>query len=288
MNPLELVRTRLEQHGCSPRGNGDKFECQCPVHDDRTPSLTVGLGGEGKVLLHCHAGCPTDRILEALNLSWTDLYPDRGATRREIVATYPYTDEGGELLFQVVRFQPKDFRQRRPDGRGGWIWNLHGTRRVIYRLPAVLEAVKAERRIYVVEGEKDVHALERLGETATTNPMGAAKTDGNSKWRPEFSEMLAHANVSVIADSDKAGLAHARSIVKALTGIAATVELFKCPDHKDISDHLAAGRTLDDLEELAMPTREPRQLSNLLVADILAKNPGLTRTPSRAPSHSVI
>lgn len=43
---------------------------------------------------------------------------------RRIVATYDYTDAHGELLFQVVRYHPKDFRQRRPDGKGGWVWKL--------------------------------------------------------------------------------------------------------------------------------------------------------------------
>ena len=85
-----------------------------------------------------------------------------GNGRREVDA-YPYVDEHGELLFEVVHFDPKDFRQRRPDGRGGWEWNLRGTRRVLDRLPRVLEAVEAGATIYVAEGGWDVHALERAG-----------------------------------------------------------------------------------------------------------------------------
>jgi hypothetical protein len=50
-----------------------------------------------------------------------------------IVATYPYDDELGTMLFEVVRFDPKTFRQRQPDGHGGWIWNIKGVRRATRR-----------------------------------------------------------------------------------------------------------------------------------------------------------
>ena len=56
-----------------------------------------------------------------------------GRPQPRIVKTYGYCDENGTLLFQVVRFEPKGFRQRRPDGYGGWIWKLQDTRRVPYR-----------------------------------------------------------------------------------------------------------------------------------------------------------
>jgi hypothetical protein len=95
--------------------------------------------------------------------------------RREPAATYDYADEGGELLSQVVRYEPRGFRQRRPDGRGGWIWNLQGVRRVPYRLPELLEALGAEQTIFIAEGEKDVDNLHRLGAPATCNLGGAGK-----------------------------------------------------------------------------------------------------------------
>ena len=44
---------------------------------------------------------------------------DPGGSTPRIAAIYDYTDEGGKLLFQVLRHQPKAFKQRRPDGRGG-------------------------------------------------------------------------------------------------------------------------------------------------------------------------
>lgn len=71
--------------------------------------------------------------------------------RGRIVATYPYHNEHGELLYEVVRYEPKDFRQRRPDGRGGWTWKLDDTRRIPYRLRELVEAIAAGRTVVVVE-----------------------------------------------------------------------------------------------------------------------------------------
>ena len=108
----------------------------------------------------------------------------------ELVATYDYTDESGNLLYQTCRYQPKDFRQRRPDGKGGWINNLQGVRRVLYRLPEVLKA----QTVCVAEGEKDCDNLAKFGFVATTNPLGAGK------WRDEYSETLRGKDVVVFGD----------------------------------------------------------------------------------------
>jgi hypothetical protein len=89
-----------------------------------------------------------------------------------IVKTYPYCDEAGTLLFQVVRLEPKDFRQRRPDGQGGWIWNLHDTRRVPYLLPVLVKAVAAGETIFVPEGRRTLTPPGH-GFAATTNPVAA-------------------------------------------------------------------------------------------------------------------
>ena len=75
---------------------------------------------------------------------------------------YDYRDAQGHLVYQVVRRFPKSFRQRRPDGRGGWIWNLDGVARVLYRLPELLKAAP-HATIYIVEGEKDVDAMHGRG-----------------------------------------------------------------------------------------------------------------------------
>ena len=91
---------------------------------------------------------------------------------RQIVETYNYTNEESLLLFQTVRWEPKDFSQRRPDGKGGWKWDLQGVRRVLYRLPELM-AADPSRPVFIVEGEKDADRLWDEGLVATTNPMAA-------------------------------------------------------------------------------------------------------------------
>lgn len=236
---VENVLGRLER----VKRNGTGWMARCPAHEDRNPSLAISEGEGGRALLYCHAGCQTAAILAALGLSEGDLFEARnGASSPEIVATYPYVDEAGELLFEAVRYEPKDFRQRRPDGIGGWIWNLKDVRRVLYRLPAVLAAVEAGEPVVVVEGEKDVEALERAGVVATCNPMGAGK------WRTEYAETLRGADVIVVPDLDREGLRHALDVVRSLEGKAASVEIRAPMEEKDVSDHLAAGYDLADLE----------------------------------------
>lgn len=111
-----------------------QWKVQCPAHDDRQASLAVREGDDGRILLKCHAQCDVASILAAMSLTSQDLFNGTRRRGRREVAAYTYTDETGATLFQGVRFEPKGFAQRRPDGAGGWIWNLQGTRRVIYRL----------------------------------------------------------------------------------------------------------------------------------------------------------
>jgi AAA domain len=162
--------------------------------------------------------------------------------------SYRYVNEAGELLFQVVRFEPKGFRQRRPDGRNGWIWNLNGTRRVLYRLPEVIEALALERPVFIVEGEKDADALWRLGIPATCNPGGAGK------WRDEYSQIFKSGRAFVVPDNDAPGASHAVAVaasIRAAGGQAQMVRLPGLPAKGDASDWLAAGGTPVELYRLA-------------------------------------
>ena len=119
--------------------HGDEYSAKCPAHEDDVASLSF-RDGEDRILLKCHAGCTYEAIVVAADIKKTDLFHasgnsngQRAASSRE-VATYAYRDESGNLLYEAVRFEPKSFRQRRPDDKGGWIWNLRDTRRVLYRL----------------------------------------------------------------------------------------------------------------------------------------------------------
>jgi 5S rRNA maturation endonuclease (ribonuclease M5) len=179
--------------------------------------------------------------------------------RPNIVATYDYTDEHGDLLSQVVRLDPKTFRQRRPARpddppdrvKDGWIWNVKGVRQVPFRLPELIEALALERRVFIVEGEKDVLTLAHYNITATCNAGGAGK------WRDEFAELLAGADVVILPDNDAPGHDHAGAVARSLAGNGAhirVVELPDLPDKNDVSDWFAAGGTVEafnDLVEMA-------------------------------------
>lgn len=167
--------------------------------------------------------------------------------RGRIVATYDYRDEAGALLFQVCRLDPKDFRQRAPDGRGGWTWSTRDVRRVLYRLPELL-ATPPEATVLIVEGEKDADRLAALGLVATTNPGGARA------WRDAFADALAGRRCAIIADNDDAGRAHAAQVRASLDrkGVRCTVlELPSLPPKGDASDWLDAGGDPADLARMA-------------------------------------
>lgn len=252
--PVELLRERLDQHGCRPQRKRGYWIALCPAHDDRDESLGFGESDAtpGKAYVKCHTGCGDVDVLEALGLTVADLYPPgssngNGSNGSRIVATYDYVDDQGELLYQAVRFEPKKFRQRQPDGNGGWTWNLRGCRRVLYRLPELLEAVEQGRRVLLVEGEKDADALAAEGLVATTNPMGAGK------WSDAYTEDLSGAHVTILPDNDGPGREHAENVARKLDGVAASVsvlELDGLPPGGDVSTWLADGHDRQELTEL--------------------------------------
>ena len=172
-----------------------------------------------------------------------------------MIANYPYTDTAGNLLFEVCRFEPKDFRQRRPNGSGGWIWKMTGVQRVIYRLPAVADAIAAGALVYVVEGEKAADTLSALGVTATCSPGGA------NKWRPEYATHLAGADVVILPDNDLPGRSHGAMVAASLRTRGANsvriVTLPNLPEKGDVADWIAAGGTAADLETLVTSAPEP-------------------------------
>jgi len=168
--------------------------------------------------------------------------------QKRIVARYAYHDEHGALLFEAVRFEPKSFLQRRPDGWGGYVWDLDGVRRVPYRLPQLLNTVGP---VYITEGEKDADRLADLGLTATCNPCGA----GN--WRPEFGQYFAGRDVVMLPDNDGPGLEHAEQVARTIFPFANSVRVVwlpGLPPKGDVSDWLDAGHTIAELEGIAEQT----------------------------------
>src|SRR5262245_38837396 len=155
-------------------------------------------------------------------------------TKREVEVIYSYCDAAGTLLYEVIRYRPKDFAQRRPDGEGGWIWKLDGVQRVLYRLPELLKYPDAT--VFVCEGEKDADRVASLGLCATTVAGG--------KWDGVDVECLRSRDCWVLEDADEPGIEKARKAATALQGVASEIRI--CRLHavttqrhgKDVSDWL--------------------------------------------------
>jgi len=251
---LDDLLEKLE--GVTPSGSG--FVALCPAHGDSEPSLSVGEGEE-RLLLNCLAGCTQDEVLKAIGLTWRDIVykagPNFDATPD---AVYPYVDEAGNVLFEAVRMPGKKFRQRHldpenPDAKaGGYVWNLDGVRRVMYRLPELIQTVADGKTVYLVEGEKDaLRFTEETGKFATTLPMGAGK------WRDEYTPFFMGAKqVIIIQDRDEPGRRHAQKVSQILGAIGVPVLILQSKEGKDVSDHFDAGH---DLTALVKPRATPKR-----------------------------
>jgi 5S rRNA maturation endonuclease (ribonuclease M5) len=258
---IPMTAQQLAERLGNGRKVGARYLVHCPVHDDHNPSLELKDGDKGVVMI-CRVGCNQDRVVDLVctqaGITRADLFYEPQCTQDalHIVETYDYVDAQGTLRFQSVRSEPKAFRQRRPDGYGGWLWNLDNVELVLYRLSEVLEAVKAGRTIYIPEGEKDVETLRTLGLTGTCNAMGAGK------WRDAYNVALQGAHVVLLPDNDTPGRNHAQQVAQALYGVAASIKLLELsglPEKGDVSDWVAAGGTREQLEArvTATPTWTP-------------------------------
>jgi hypothetical protein len=185
--------------------------------------------------------------------------------RGEIVAVYDYADAAGVLLFQVVRFRPKGFRTRRPNGQGGWIYGLAGIQPQLYRLPRVVAADV----VLIVEGEKDVETAERLalpdGWAVTTSPFGACQ------WRHRYSRVLAGKRVYICPDTDKAGHDHVMQLGLSLYGWAREIRIVALPRTvKDLTEWIDDGADaeafnilLRDAEPFGFPIDDTERMQNV-------------------------
>lgn len=243
---------------------GKEYKARCPFHDEKTPSLSI----EPKTgLFHCF-GCGASgdiftfqSKIKNLNGDFSvvlrDIAADFGifdhgkkpigtvarkdigrltAERKRLVKTYDYLNRQGLVQYQKLRYEPKSFAIRRPDGRGRWIYNLDGVEPVLYNLPAVKDADE----VWIVEGEKDADTLNTLGGfTATTN------FDGAGKWRDDYTETLRGKRVFIIPDDDEPGRRHAEIVAAALSGNASSVRIVRLPNLQnvkgfDVSDFIEA------------------------------------------------
>ncbi|MDQ6869183.1 MAG: AAA family ATPase [Pseudomonadota bacterium] len=194
---------------------------------------------------------------------------------------FDYHNEAGALVYQVERTdycdgRKKTFRQRRPDGNGGWLWNLGGIRPVPYRLPELIEAVGNENPIVIAEGERKVDLLRSWNIPATCNSGGA------QKWRAEHSAYLSGADVVILPDNDQAGRSHVDAVAVSLSEVGAIVRVLDLPDlppKGDVIDWAAAGGTAEQLHALIENEAGPWEPSGR--DSVNASMPAPKKPPSR-------
>ncbi len=269
---IQEILSRLEK--VKVTGN-NKWDACCPAHEDHTPSLSITQAEDGKVLMHCHAGCNIEDILSAIDLKERDLFATPKAKpkgRRKVEATYDYQDEQGNLLYQVVRYTDKTFSQRHRGENGRWVYKVKGLSRVLYRLPGII-AADADAWIFVVEGEKDADNLAKYDLVATTNSNGAGQ------WKILSDDSALHnRKVVVIPDKDDPGIKHARDVCRRLRDKVSDLRYLELPgDGKDVSDWLNAGGTREQFLEFVESAPTWEQLDpepEILSTDVSDENSG--------------
>ncbi|HEY9678702.1 MAG TPA: phage/plasmid primase, P4 family [Drouetiella sp.] len=239
------------------RGSEGWIYSRCPIHGDKTESLSMkwipGKTGLGKVLFKCHVGCGwKDLEQRAVDERYLPVWKPqakqtKGATiefweEKGLVAVecYPYVNADRSLEFEKWRFydpatDTKSFRQRQSNGKGGFDkWKLTEGPKPLYKLPELLDAIKAGKTIFIVEGEKDVNNMFADGLVATCN------FEGGGKWKPEYNEFLRNAErVVLVLDNDHVGYEHLNLVASELAKVDVCVEWLVMPGatkHDDFSD----------------------------------------------------
>lgn len=244
---MSLDLSKLEK----VRQAGEKTQARCPAcaeigKDTDGDNLTIFPGGAFVCTAHQGDKIHSKRIHE---LAGEGAKPSPQPKRTE-VDWYDYQDEQGNPLFQVVRYHPKDFRQRHKGPNGEWVWSIKGVRQVPFSLPSLIRAAVTRQRVFITEGEKDAKALQKAGLVATCNAGGAGK------WSSEFGQYLRDADVVILPDKDDPGRRHAEDVATKLEAFAASIRVVELPGKatKDPADFLELGGTAEQITQLANAT----------------------------------
>jgi hypothetical protein len=221
---------------------------RCPVHDDRRPSLSLALGEDDRLLVHCKSGCEQRAVFDAVRQRAGHLL--NGAARmgsgRAAETAYTYKDPSGKPLARVLRKDAadgsKDFRQQTPDGNGGWQWKGPQGATPLYGLDRL--ARDANATAVLCEGEKAAEAAQRQlgGGFVCLSWMGGAGAVARADLEP-----LRGRDVVIWPDNDPAGIAAAGNLCTRLRGLAGAVKIVRVSDLPPKADAADVAWTADEL-----------------------------------------
>jgi len=239
MKALDKILAAIGEGNYRPAGDG--YSCRCPAHDDNSPSLSI-TPKDGKVLLHCHAGCSFEQILSSLGLQKNDIFDSyravavppkqkkRHATCDNAIAAvrwsveqngrkvinvvpYPYVDKNGKPFGCSVRFNladgSKTFRQVHRDG-DAWLSGAGSKPWPLY----LLNEIPSDGIIYIHEGEKAADAGVRCGLPSIAS-KGGSKAAAQTDW-----SSLAGREVVILPDNDSPGESYAAELTAILHSLA--------------------------------------------------------------------
>ena len=256
----------------------------CPAHKDAKPSLSVAER-DGKILVHCQAGCTTEAVVSAMGLTMQDLFVKPKPQSWIFLREHIYFDEDSEPVTKKQLYDKGDGTKTGVWYRyenGEYFKGLNGLQAPLYNLPLLK---MNHDTVFIAEGEKDCDTLFNMGYIATTSPNGAG-----TKWRSEYNMYLRGCDIFVLTDNDEPGRKHGEDVANALLSVAKSVKLIPAVDiypevqHKgDISDIVAqfgaavakqmldravsAAQTLTDPFCVEHSTREPIKDINIKPAD---------------------
>ena len=262
-------------------GSTRELKLLCPFHADKVPSLSFNLE---RGVWTCFAGCGDGGLIDFEQKLHGGTRDDARARVEEImgadhlfesqrtkpVAIYQYRDAQGRVVFEKLRYEPKRFVQRRPDGKGGFEYKLGNIQKPLYRLPELITANVA----LICEGEKDADRVAslKLGDRDPDTRVAATTNfDGAGKWREDYGIYFAGKRVVILPDNDDAGRQHAEIVARNVSRYAAgvrIVELPGLPEKGDVSDFLEK-HTADDLiaEIKRAPAWKPIQQTHRRVVE---------------------
>lgn len=262
----------------NPKRCGNVWQCRCPAHDDNSPSLAARVTPEGKLLLHCHAGCSFMQVLMALGLRGGFSPTQSPSTKNIERPTDPNVlAEWQRMLASDARHEVERHEDSLGIPRGGLVrvgavwamaigalaapmyamiggtpigvrlraddgkkWCITGSKTGLF----IPKTLTGEGPLYMPEGFTDTAALCGLGLDA----VGRPSCNGGRDYARMAARMSARL-VVVVSDRDGPGILGAEQLASEIVQDGVRVKIIKPPSGiKDVREWIAKGGTKEDIE----------------------------------------